>query len=306
MVTYVARRLLMLIPILLGVSLLTFAIVQLTPGDPVLMMLGPGATPERVAQLRTQLGLNDPLPVQFLRYVANVARGDLGKSIRGQTPVLDDIRARLPSTIELTVSALALAVAGGVSMGVAAAAAKSRWVDNAAMVTALLGLSIPQFWLAILLILLFGIRLKWVSVVGGEGWKDLILPAFCLALGPGAALARLTRSSVLEVMREDYARAARAKGLTEAAMLWRHVLPNALIPIVTVIGLQFAGMLGGAVFIESVFARPGLGRFAVQAIASRDLPQIQGTVLFAAAVYVFVNLFIDLLYAFLDPRIRYH
>jgi ABC-type dipeptide/oligopeptide/nickel transport system permease component len=198
-----------------------------------------------------------------------------------------------------------LATIGGVTAGVIAATAKRRWIDTATMSVALLGLSVPSFWLAIILIIIFGVNLKWVSVTGGEGLKDLILPSLTLALGPAAVLARLTRSSILEVLREDYVRTSRAKGLTERTVTLVHVLRNAMIPVVTVLGLQFAGLLGGAVFIESVFARPGIGRFAVNAIAARDYPQIQGVVLFTATVYVLINLAVDVLYGVIDPRIRY-
>jgi ABC-type dipeptide/oligopeptide/nickel transport system permease component len=295
----------MLIPVLLGVTFLTFAISHATPGDPARLMLGVYATEEKVAELRRQMGLDDPLMVQYLRYVWEAAHGDLGKSFRGQTPVIQDILARLPSTLELTVSAMAIAVGGGVTLGVVAASARRRAVDGLTMATALVGLSIPNFFLGILVIIVFGVRLNWVSVTGGEGLRDLILPAFCLALGPLATLARLTRSCVLEVAREDYVRTARAKGLRELAVTTGHVLRNALIPVVTVMGLQFAALLGGTVFIESVFARPGIGRFAVNAILMRDYPQIQGVVLFVATTYVLVNLAVDMLYAFLDPRITY-
>lgn len=302
---YILRRLVMLIPVLLGVTFLTFAITQLTPGDPVALMLGNYATPERIAELRGRLGLDDPLYVQYARYVWNAAHGDLGKSIRGQTPVLDEILARFPSTLALTLAAMFLAVVSGVGTGIIAAVARQRWLNSAAMLIALIGLSIPGFWVGIVLILIFGVQLHWISTIGGEGFKDLILPSICLALAPGAVLARLTRSSILEVMREDYVRTARAKGLSEFAVTLRHQLRNALIPVVTVMGLQFGSMLGGAVFIESVFGRPGLGRFAINAIAARDYPQIQGMVLFTATIYVVLNLVVDLLYGIIDPRIRY-
>jgi ABC-type dipeptide/oligopeptide/nickel transport system permease component len=207
--------------------------------------------------------------------------------------------------LELTLAAMFLAIVGGVGIGAIAATSRRRGVDGVTMVTALVGLSIPSFWLAIVLIIIFGVNLKWVSVTGGEGVKDLILPAFCLALAPAAVLARLTRSSILEVIREDYVRTARAKGLGQRAVIATHVLRNSLIPVVTVIGLQFAAMLGGAVFIENVFARPGIGRFAVNAIAARDYPQVQGIVLVTATIYVLLNLAVDLVYGWLDPRIRY-
>jgi peptide/nickel transport system permease protein len=305
MLLYTMRRLLLLIPILLGVTLLTFAIAQITPGDPVALMLGVGATPERVAAVREQLGYNDPLLVQYARYVGNALRGDLGQSVRGQTPVLREIWMRLPSTFELTLAAMLLAIIGGVGAGVIAAATRNRVAQTLTMIIALVGLSVPSFWLAILLILVFGVKLQWVAVTGGEGLKDLILPAVCLALGPAAVLARLTRSSVLEVIREDYVRTARAKGMQERAIVLKHVLRNALIPVITVIGMQFAAMLSGAVFIESVFARPGLGRFVVNAVSARDYPQVQGIVLFMATVYVVLNLLVDLAYGWLDPRIRF-
>ena len=305
MTVYITRRLVMLIPILLGVSFLTFAIIKVTPGDPAQLMLGMRATPEKIAQLHQQLHLDDPLLVQYGRYLWNVLHGDFGRSIRGGTPVLQEIMARFPKTLELTAFALVLAVLGGVSAGVIAATAKSRLVDGAAMVTSLVALSIPEFWLAIILLIIFGVELKWVSVTGGQGIKDLILPGFCLAIGPGATLARLTRSSVLEVAQEDYVRTARAKGQVERVVSLVHILRNALIPVITVIGLVFAGMLGGAVFIENVFARPGLGRFIVNAIAARDFPQIQGMVLFTAVIYAGLNLVVDVLYAYIDPRIHY-
>lgn len=305
MLMYTLRRLLMLVPVLFGVTLLTFAIVQVTPGDPVVMMLGPHATPERIAEFREHFGLDDPILVQYGRYVWNAIHGDLGKSFRGQTPVMQEILDRLPSTIRLTFAAMLLAIPGGVIFGIVAATTRRKWVDNATMLAALVGLSIPNFYLAIILILVFGVILGWVSTTGGEGMKDLIMPAFTLALAPAAVLARLTRSSVLEIIREDYVRTARSKGLNWRAVTRVHILRNALIPVVTVIGLEFATMLGGTVFIENVFARPGLGRFAVNAIVARDYPQIQGIVLFAATIYVLLNLAVDLVYGFLDPRIRY-
>ena len=305
MTLYILRRTAMLIPVLLGVTLLTFCIAKLTPGDPAVVMLGEHATPERVAELREQLGLNRPLLVQYGRYVWNVAHGDLGTSIRGKTPVLGEILARFPSTLQLTVAAMLIATVGGVALGTLAALTRSKMVNGATMVAAFVGIAIPDFFLATVLIMLFGIKLRWVQVAGGEGLRGLILPAFALAIANMAVIARLTRSNILEVIRQDHVRTARAKGLSNRAVIYRHVLRNAMIPVVTVIGLQFAGLLSGAVFIESVFARPGIGRFAVNAIAARDYPQVQGVVLFVAVIYVVLNLFVDVLYAVLDPRIRY-
>ncbi len=305
MTVYLLRRMLLMIPILLGVTFLTFAISKVTPGDPAQIMLGSRATPERIAELHRVLGLDDPFLVQFGRYVWRAIQGDLGTSIRTGNPVLREILDRFPSTLQLTLAALFLTILGGMTAGVVAAMVKNRILDGSIMFLATLALSIPQYWLAIILILFFGLQLKWVSVTGGTEFKDLILPSFCLALGPGAVLARLTRSSILEVAQEDFVRTARGKGLDERVVITRHILNNALIPIVTVVGLQFSDMLGGAFFIENVFARAGLGRFAINSITARDYPEIQGMVLFTAFIYAFLNLVVDVLYNFLDPRIRY-
>jgi len=305
MALYVLRRLLMLLPILVGVSLLAFAILHVTPGDPAVMMLGQFATPDRIAGLRQELGLDDPLPVQYGRYVWRALHGDLGRSFRSQRPVIQEILDRFPSTIQLTLTALFLSVIAGVSTGVLAATVRNRWVDGGLMAGALVGLSIPEFWLGIVLLIVFGVKLKLVPIIGGTGLRALILPSVTLALAPAAVLARLTRSSMLEVIREDYVRTAWAKGLGGRAVIVSHVLRNALIPVVTILGLQFAGLLAGTVFIENVFARPGIGRLVVNAIATRDYPMVQGIVLFTAAVYALLNLAVDVLYGFLDPRIRY-
>ena len=305
MLMYIMRRLLMLIPILLGVTFLTFAIIQITPGDPVRLMLGPRATKERVAILREELGLNDPFLLQYVRYVSNATQGDLGRSFRGQTPVRREILMRLPSTLALMTVGMAQAVIGGVTVGTIAAITKSKALKNTLMVSALAALSMPVFLLALLLILVFGVQLKWVSVTGGEGIKDIILPSICVGLTPGAILARLTHASILEVMPEDYVRTARAKGLPQQMIYLRHMLRNALIPVVTVIGVLAANLMTGAVFVEVIFGRPGLGRFAVDAVFNRDFPQVQGIVLFTAVIFVLFNLIVDLLYVYIDPRIRY-
>jgi peptide/nickel transport system permease protein len=305
MINYILRRLAMMIPVLLGVSLLVFAIAKITPGDPVLIMLGNRATPQKITELRAQLHLDDPILVQYGRFVWNALHGDLGKSIRGQTPVLQEILDRFPSTLQLTIAALIFATLVGIPLGVIAAQNKGKFLDRTAMVSALVGLSLPSFWTAIILVIVFGVYLKWVSVTGGSSIKDLILPAFTLGLAPAAVLARLTRACMLEVLSEDFVRTARGKGLRERVVMFRHVLRNALIPVVTYLGLLFADLLGGTVFIESVFARPGLGRFAINAISNRDFPQIQGLVLFIATGYVVLNLLVDLLYGVIDPRIRY-
>ena len=301
---FIARRLLLAIPVLLGVCLLTFALAKLAPGDPARQMVGLFAEEELVEQLRERYGLNDPVHIQFAKYVWNAARGDLGYTIRGQKPVLGEILNVFPATLALTSAALGFAVVVGVGLGVSAALRRHTWLDGAAMTVALVGLSIPSFWLAILFVVVFGVQLRWVSVTGGTGLRNLVLPAIALGIVPAAVLARITRSSFLEVAGEDYARTARSKGLGERVVVLRHLLRNALLPVVTLIGLQFAALLGGAVFIESVFARPGLGRLAVDALNARDIPLVQGIALFTAAVYILVNLLVDVLYVWLNPRIR--
>lgn len=305
MARYIARRLFMAIPVLLGVSFLVFLIAEFVPGDPVRLMLWFAATPERIARLRAELHLDDPFLLRYGRFIWNVLHGDLGFTVRGHVPVLGEILARLPSTFKLTASSMAFAAVFGISMGVIAARNRGKAVEWIAMVSALVGISIPSFWAAILLIIVFAVRLKWFPVVSsGDGLKDLILPTFVLALGPAAVLARLTRSCMIEVLEEDYVRTARGKGLNEKTVMYRHILRNAFIPLITYVGMLFAELLGGTVFIESVFARPGLGRLAVTAISARDFPMVQGLVLFIAAFYVLLNLIVDILYTVIDPRIR--
>lgn len=304
MTAYILRRLALMIPVLIGVSILTFLMSHLVPGDPVAVMLGNSATAESEARLRQQLGLDDPLYVQYYHFVRNALHGDLGTSIRSGQPVLTEITDRVGSTVQLTLAAMVIAIVFGVGLGVLAAASGRRATDAGIMSLALLGISMPTFWSGILLILLFGLKLHWLPIAG-TGPKALILPAITLAAPAMAVLARMTRSTMLEVLNQDFVRTARAKGLREQLVIGRHVLKNALIPVVTIIGLQFGGLLTGAVIVESVFSRPGLGRYAVTAIESRDFPQIQGIVLMAAVVYVVVNLLVDLIYAALDPRIRY-
>lgn len=300
---YILRRTLQVVPVLLGVSVVAFLISHLVPGDPVTVMLGTQGTAEQAAILREELGLNDPIYVQYARFIGHAVQGDLGKSIRTDQPVLTEIQERFGTTLSLTVVAVLAATIVGMSLGIAAASSGPVG-DAAIMGFALLGISMPYFWSGILLILLFGLTLDWLPVAG-SGWKAMILPAITLAAPASAVLARMTRSTMLEVLNQDFVRTARAKGLRERIVILRHVLKNALIPVVTIIGLQFGGLLAGSVIVESVFSRPGLGRYTVTAIQSRDFPQIQGIVLVTAAIYVFVNLAVDLLYAVLDPRIRY-
>ena len=306
MFAYISQRLLQAIPVLIGISLLTFAMLHLVPGDPVLIFAGDKPiTAERAAQLRHQLGLDRPLWVQYWDYASHAAVGDFGVGLRSQRPVRDSILEALPSTLELTVAALLVAAIFGILLGIIAAVASGTWLDTATMSAAMLGVSVPVFYSSLLLILFFSFRLGWVPATGQGGFNRLILPAIALGFASAAALARLVRSSMLEVLRQEYIVTARAKGLAERAVIMAHALKNALIPTVTMLGLQLGALLGGAVVTETIFSRPGLGRLAVDAISSRDFPLIQGTVLFAAVTYVLVNLVVDVLYAVIDPRIRY-
>jgi ABC-type dipeptide/oligopeptide/nickel transport system permease component len=303
---YISQRLLQAIPVLIGISVLTFAMLHLVPGDPVLLFAGDKPiTEERAAQIRHQLGLDRPLLVQYWDYASHAAIGDLGVGLRSQRPVLDSIMEALPSTLELTGAALVVAALAGVLLGIVAAVFSGRWLDTVSMSLAMLGVSVPVFYSSLLLIMFFSFRLGWVPATGQGGLNRLVLPATALGFASAAALARLVRSSMLEVLRQEYVTTARAKGLSERAVILAHALKNALIPTVTMLGLQLGALLGGAVVTETIFSRPGLGRLAVDAIGSRDFPLIQGTVLFAAVTYVLVNLAVDVLYAAIDPRIRY-
>jgi peptide/nickel transport system permease protein len=304
--SYIANRLLQAVPVIVGISVLTFLMLHLVPGDPVQIFAGDKPlTPERAAEIRHQLGLDRPLWVQYWDYASHAARGDLGVGLRSQRPVLDSILEALPSTVELTLSALALATCVGVACGIAAAVGHGSWFDTAIMAAAMLGISMPVFYSSLLLLFLFSFSLGWFPATGQGGIQRLVLPAVALGLTSSAVLARLVRSSMLEVLHQEYVTTARAKGLSEQLVVIRHALKNALIPAVTMLGLQLGALLGGAVITETVFSRPGLGRLAVDAIASRDFPLVQGTVLFAALVYVLVNLAVDVSYAAIDPRIRY-
>lgn len=306
MSTYIARRFLQAIPVLFGVSLLVFSMLHLVPGDPVSMMMGEFATqPEQLALMRAQLHLDDPLPQQFGRFLWNALQGDLGISIRSKRPVSAEIMENLPSTLELTLAGLLVAALIGVPLGVIAAVKRHSWADTGSMMVALLGVSMPSFWLGLLLIFAFSLHIRLFPATGGGDWKHLVLPAVTLGLGASAIIARLTRSSMLEVLRQEYVNTARAKGLNEFTVILRHAFKNALIPVVTVFGLQFGQLLAGTVVIETVFSRPGIGRLIVGAILAKDFPLVQGIVLAVAVSYVLVNLLVDITYAFLDPRIRY-
>lgn len=303
---YIIRRFLIMIPVLFGISIIIFAMVRVIPGDPGYILAGPHATKEQVEQIREQLGLNKHPVLQYLLFLKNILRGDLGTSTRTGLPVSKEIMARFPNTLLLAFSSILIATLFGVFIGVISGVKQNSKFDYLSMLFALFGLSMPVFWLGLMLMLLFSIKLGWFPAVGAEGLKHLVLPSLTLGANSMAIIARMTRSSMLEVIRLDYIRTARAKGLAEKVVITRHALKNALIPVVTVIGLQTGTLLGGAVLTEIVFAWPGIGRLLVEAILSRDYPVVQGVVLLVATTFILINLIVDIIYSYLDPRIRYH
>lgn len=312
MLKYAAKKLLASLPVLLGVSLLAFLIMHLTPGDPAAVILGPDADPASIQALRQKLGLDQPLPVQYARYLGRLASGDLGVSIRSNQPVSKELGSRYPFTVELAVVSLGISVVLGIGAGVIAAVKKGSIGDTLTMVTALIGVSAPSFWIGLMLMMLFSYYLRWLPASGRagplwtlEGWKTILLPAIALGLGSAATIARMTRSSVLEVLNQDFIRTARAKGLAERVVIFRHALSNAMIPVVTIIGLRLGFLLGGAVIVEQVFAWPGIGTQVVTAIGNRDFPVVQAAVLMIALSFVLINLVVDMVYGMVDPRIRY-
>jgi peptide/nickel transport system permease protein len=305
MLKYIARRLILSVPMLLGLTIIVFAMMHLLPGDPAEVILAQsGARPDAVARLRSQLGLDQPLPVQYGRFLGGLLQGNLGSSLFTNRPVSEIVAQNLPATMELAGAAMLLAIFLGMSLGIAAAVNQGSWIDHLTMTLAVLSLAMPGFWLALLLIYLFSLYLGWLPSGGQGTWQHLVLPAAVLGANSAATVARLVRSGLLEVMQLDYIVTARAKGLSERLVLLRHAVKNALVPVITVIGLQFGFLLGGTVVMETVFARQGLGRVAVEAILYKDLPVVQGIVLLVAAIYLVVNLLVDISYAFLDPRIR--
>ena len=301
---FLLRRLLLLIPVLWGVATLVFLLLHFIPGDPVDMMLGDSALGTDREILRDQLGLNDPLIVQYLRYFGDLLQGDWGTSLFSKKPVFEEIMERVPATMELMLGAMVVTILVAMPLGLIAAVNKGTWIDQGAMIFSLLGVSIPNFWLGPMLILLFSIHFDLLPVNERGGLEHLILPALTLGTSLASILARITRSSVVETLQAEYIRTARSKGISELRILFRHALRNALIPIVTVIGLQVGVLLSGAIITEAIFDWPGLGNLLISAINSRNYPLVQGCVLFIAGSYVMVNLVIDLLYAYLDPRIR--
>jgi ABC-type dipeptide/oligopeptide/nickel transport system permease component len=302
---FLVRRLVLTIPVLLGVATLVFALIHLIPGDPAQAILGETASEEEVAALRTRLGLDRPLIEQYRGFLASAVRGDLGTSLRSNAPVAQEITDRLPATLELAAAAMFVAIAFSIPLGIIAAVRRGTIVDHAATTVALAGISIPNFWLGPLLALVFAVELGWLPVSGRGTLANLVLPAISLGAALAAILARMTRASLLEELREPYVQAARARGASQSRAVLRHAFRNSLIPVVTVIGLQFGAVLTGAVITETIFAWPGIGRLLIQSIGFRDYPIVQGCVLFIAVTYVGMNLLTDLVYGVLDPRIRY-
>ena len=305
MLRYILQRLLAAVVTIWIATIAVTLLIHAVPGDPVEIMYATfQSTPEQMAEIRARLGLDQPIYIQYFMYLGRLFQGDLGRSIVGDQPVLDILLTRFPATLVLTVTSLLVAMLVGMSLGFLAAYKRGTLTDMGAMVLAIIGVSMPHFWLGLLLLFLFSLQLQWLPVAGGD-WKSLILPALTLGLANAAVLARLTRSAMIDIFDQDFVRTAHAKGLPKTLVLYRHALRSGLVPIVSMLGLQFAYLMGGAIVVENVFAWNGVGRLAIEAVFARDYPLIQGFILFFATVVVMVSVVIDVLYAFLDPRIRY-
>ncbi|WP_434309393.1 ABC transporter permease [Hominifimenecus sp. rT4P-3] len=302
---YIGKRLLMMIPVMLGVIVIVFIIMQMTPGDPARQILGDNASVEEVEALREEMGLNDPLVVQCFNYIKNlVLHGDFGTSYRTNLPVISDILVRFPTTMNLTFAGILFAIVLGIPLGIASALKKGSILDEVCSVVGMVGISMPNFWIGLLLAQLFALKLGWLPATGWYGPQYWILPAITVGINGAAIIMRTTRSSMLEVIRQDYIRTARAKGVYEKVVITKHALKNAMIPIITAIGLRIGVQLGGAMVVETVFSIPGLGKYLVDSISYRDYPAVRGGVLFIAIVFSLVNLCVDIIYAFVDPRIK--
>lgn len=304
MIWFITKRLMQTIPVIFGVTIVVFVIMQLVPGDPAVLLAGEGATKETIEALREQLGLHQPLYVQYFDYISNLLRGDMGFSLKNNQPVLQEIMTRLPITLELAIFSTLITIVLGMLAGIISAIKPYSILDTVVMVVALLGISLPSFWFGLMLMYSFSVKLHIFPVAGWDSMLHVVLPAFTLGAGGAAIVARMTRSSMLEVIRQDYIRTARAKGVKERVIIYKHALRNALIPVITVVGLQFGALLGGTVLVESIFAINGLGRMIVDAIRMRDLPVVQGGVLVASLVFVVVNLIVDILYRLFNKRIE--
>lgn len=305
MASYIIRRLLLVIPVLFGVSLLVFSMIRLIPGDPAIFIAGEHASQDDIEEIRENLGLTRSFPVQYAVFIRNLVRGDLGHSTRTNRPVTSEIWDRFPNTIKLASASMLIASLIGLTAGIISATRRYSLADYTAMVVAMIGVSTPVFWLGLMLMLLFSVHLNWLPAVGTGTISHLVLPAITLGAASTAVIARMTRSSMLEVFQQEYLQTARSKGLREYSVIAKHALRNALVPIITIMGLRFGTLLGGAILTETVFAWPGVGRLMVDSILARDYPVVQGAVLLIATTFIFVNLAVDLLYAIIDPRIRF-
>jgi len=301
---YILKRLMMMIPVMLGVTFLVFFIISLTPGDVASMILGNGATEESIIELREEMGLNDPTIVQYANYMKNLLTGDMGESYSTGKTVYSEIAQRFPNTIKLTITAIFLSIIISIPIGVISATRQYSIFDNVGMILALIGISMPSFWTGLILIIVFALKLGWFPSGGIDGSMSLVLPAFTLAIASTASITRTTRSSMLEVIRQDYINTAKAKGVSRSVVIRKHALKNALIPAITVIGLEFGVLLGGAVLTETVFSWPGIGRLMVTSIQGKDTPMVLGCIIVFALSFSIVNLIIDILYAYIDPRIK--
>ncbi|CAM3640462.1 ABC transporter permease [Brevibacillus invocatus] len=305
MKTYILQRIFSGMIVMLGLSIFSFALLHLIPGDPAQLMLGGKATAEQIANLREQLGLNKPLPSQYFQYIQGLLTGDLGDSYKTGRPVLYELLERFPATAKLAFTGTIIAIALGIPLGIIAARHKGGKLDRLLLAIATVGFSLPTFWCGLLVIMVFAVKLGWFPIAGGTGWRDLILPAFTLGVLQSTIIIRLTRSTMVEVLGNEYIRTARAKGLNESIIMVRHAFRNVMVPVVTVLGLQIASLLGGAIITEQVFNWPGIGTLSIEAISNRDFPIIQGSIMLIGFVYVIVNLIVDLLYMLIDPRIQY-
>ncbi len=301
---YIGKRIIYLIPVVIGVTFIVFLIMNMAPGDPVKSILGEQASPEAIEELREELGLNDNILIQYKNYFLGLIKGDMGISYKSKVGVAEEIGARLPTTVKLALIAIAIAVSLSIPLGIIAAVKQNTFIDSLTMFVALLGVSIPVFWLGLMLLLFFSLKLGWFPVSGAENWKSYILPGIALGFLSMASIARVTRSSMLEVIRQDYIRTARSKGVPYNTIISKHALKNALIPTITVAGLQIGTLLGGSVLTETVFGLPGIGRLMIQSIQGRDLPMVLGCIIVFTVAFSIVNLIVDIIYAFVDPRIK--
>jgi glutathione transport system permease protein len=305
MFRYTVKRLLGIIPILLIVSIFIFMFVHMIPGDPARLVAGPDAGQKDVELVRQQLGLDKPITTQYYTYISNLLQGDLGVSMKTKRPVYDEIAQRFMPTFWLTVWSMAWAIVFGLVIGVISATKRNKWQDYAGMFSAVSGISLPSFWLGLMLIQLFSVKLGWFPTGGSDSWKSYILPSITLGAGVAAVIARFARSSLMEILKEDYIRTGRAKGLKENVVVWRHALKNAMIPVITMTGLQFGFLLGGSIVVETVFSWPGLGRLLIDSVSFRDYPLIQAEMLLFALEFILINLLVDILYGVMNPQIRY-